>query len=108
MVVFPSIVVEIRVLPVIPPPLLEERAIIVRDVGLLLPGNSGSAKFRAAPALLAGKKEIEVCKRRTKAFDWSCPGCGWCVPEETPGAWMLVKQHARAHGKVLQTEKTLS
>ena len=107
MVVFPSIVEEIRVLPVIPPPVLEERAIIVRDLGLLLPRNSGSAKFRAAPALLAGTKEIEVCRRRTKAFDWSCPECVWCVPEECPRAWLLAKQHAWAHRKVLQTEKTL-
>ena len=67
-----------------PPPVLEERAIIVRDLGLLLLGNSGSAKFRAAPALLAWTKEIEVCRRRTKAFDWSCPDCGWFVPGRVP------------------------
>ena len=86
-----------------PPLVLEERA-IVRDLGLLLPRNFGSAKFRAAPALLAGTKEIEVCRRRTKAFDWSCPDC---VPAESPRVWLLAKQHAWAHGKVLQTEKTL-
>ena len=86
-----------------PPPVLEERAIVVRDLGLLLPRNSGSAKFRAAPALLAGTKEIEVCRRRTKAFERSCPDCGWCVPEEFPRARLLAKQHAWAHGKVLQT-----
>ena len=89
------------------PPVLEERAMIVRGLGLLLPRNTGSAKFRAAPALLTGTKEIEVCRRRTKAFDWSCPDCGWCVPEESPRAWLLAKQHACAHSKVLQTEKTL-
>ena len=79
--------------------MIEERATIVRDLGLLLPGNSccGSAKFRAAPALLTGTKEIEACRRRTKAFDWSCPDCGWYVPEESPRAWLLAKQHAWAH-----------
>ena len=90
-----------------PPPVLDERAIIVRDLGLLLPGDSGSAKFRAAPALLTGSEEIEACRRRSKAFVWSCPDCGWCVPEESPRAWLLAKQHAWAHGKVLHTEKTL-
>ena len=40
---------------------------------------TGHAKLRAAPALLAGTKETEVCRRRTKAFDWSCPDCGWRV-----------------------------
>ena len=79
----------------------------VLDLGLLLPRNFGSAKFRAAPALLAGTKEIEGSRRRMKAFDWSCPDCGWCVPEESPRAWLLAKQLAWAHGKVLQKEKTL-
>ena len=88
-------------------PVIEEHARIIRDLGLLLPRNSGSAKFRAAPALLSGTKEIEVCRRRSKAFDCSCPDSGWCVPEESPRAWLLAKQHAWAHGKVLQTEKTL-
>ena len=72
-----------------------------------LPRNSGSAKFRAASALFAGSKEIEVCRRRSKAFEWSCLDCGWCVPEESPRAWLLAKQRARVHGKVLRTEKTL-
>ena len=90
------------------PPVMEERARIVRDMGLLLPRNSGSAKFRAAPALSAGTKEIEACLRRSKAFDWSCPDSGWCVPEESPRARLLTKQHAWAHGKVLQTEKEYS
>ena len=58
-------------------------------------------------SLLIGTKEIEVCRRRSKAFDWSCPDCGWCVPEETPRTWLLAKRHTWAHGKVLQTEKTL-
>ena len=66
----------------------EERAKIVRDLGLLLPRNSGSAKHSAAPALWSGSKETEVCRRRSKAFDWSCPDCGWCVPEENPRAWL--------------------
>ena len=87
--------------------MIEERAKIVRDLGLLLPRNSGSAKHRAAPALLSGAKEIQACRRRSKAFDWSCPDCGWCVPEESPRAWLLAKQHAWAHGKVLRTEKTI-
>ena len=107
MVVFPSTVVEIRALPVIPPPVLEELARIVSDLGLFLPRNSGSPKFRAAPALLAGTKVIDVCRRRTKAFDWSCPDCGWCEAEKSQRAWLLAKQHAWAHGKVVQTEKTL-
>ena len=86
---------------------MEERARTLRDLGLLLPRNSGSVKFRAAPAVLAGSKEIQLCRRRSKAFDWSCPDCGWCVPEESPRACLLAKQHAWAHGKVLQTEKIL-
>ena len=57
--------------------------------------------------MLRQRTKFEVCRRRTKAFDWSCPHCGWCVPEESPRAWLLTKQHAWAHGKVLQTEKTL-
>ena len=97
MVVIPCTVIDIRALP----PVMEVRARIVRDLGLMLPGNSSSSKFRAAPALLAGTKEIEVCRRRSKAFDLSCPDCGWCVPEESPRAWLLAKQHARAHGTVL-------
>ena len=76
--------------------MIEQRARLVPDLGLLLPRISGSAKFRAAPALLAGTKETEACRRRSKAFDWSCPDCGWCVPEESPRAWLLAKQHAWA------------
>ena len=68
---------------------IEERARIVRGLRLLLPRNSGSAKFRASPALLAKSKEIEACRRRSKAFDGGCPDCGWCVPEESPRAWLL-------------------
>ena len=87
--------------------MIEERARLVRDLGLLFPRNSGSAKFTAAPAFLAGTKEIEACRRRSKAFDGSCPDSGWCVPEESPRVWLLAKKHAWAHGKVLRTEKVL-
>ena len=87
---------------------MEERARIVRDLGLWLPRNSGEIPcYTSALGWELGVRKLRFCRRRTKAFDWSCPDCGWCVPEESPRASLLAKQHAWAHGKVLQTEKTL-
>ena len=39
---------------------IEERGKIVRDLGLLLPRNSGSAKHLAAPAVLSGPRRSKL------------------------------------------------
>ena len=49
-------------------PVIKECAKTVRDLGLLLPRNSGSLKHSAVPALWSGSKEIEVCRRLFEGF----------------------------------------